>query len=109
VSSLDVPGARLYYETYGKGPLMLLIPGASGTVSGAAVDHLGAHFTVLTYDRRGFSRSRLDGPQDYDHTSCANIRRSPSISMPSAPMPIASCQRSDGSRVATLAMRQPWR
>jgi pimeloyl-ACP methyl ester carboxylesterase len=26
-----------------------------------------AHYTVVTYDRRGFSRSQLDGPQDYDH------------------------------------------
>jgi acetyltransferase/esterase len=29
-------------------------------------DQLAAHCTVVTYDRRGFSRSTLDGPQDYD-------------------------------------------
>ncbi|WP_051814948.1 alpha/beta fold hydrolase [Streptomyces iakyrus] len=47
---------------------MLMIPGANGDADafGAVADHLAAHHTVVTYDRRGFSRSRLDGPQDYD-------------------------------------------
>jgi hypothetical protein len=31
MSTLEVPGAQLYYETHGKGPLMLMVPGASGT------------------------------------------------------------------------------
>ena len=67
MSILDVPGARLYYETHGKGPMMLMIPGATGTVSGfAMVRELAAGYTVVTYDRRGFSRSHLDGPQDDD-------------------------------------------
>jgi pimeloyl-ACP methyl ester carboxylesterase len=66
MSILEVPGTRLYYETHGRGPLLLLIPGASGTVGGfSVVEHFAAHYTVLTYDRRGFSRSQLDGPQDY--------------------------------------------
>jgi pimeloyl-ACP methyl ester carboxylesterase len=30
-------------------------------------EHLAAHYTVVTYDRRGFPRSHLNGPQDYDH------------------------------------------
>jgi pimeloyl-ACP methyl ester carboxylesterase len=29
-------------------------------------DPLAARYTVVRYDRRGFSRSHLDGPQDYD-------------------------------------------
>jgi pimeloyl-ACP methyl ester carboxylesterase len=68
-SILEVPGARLYYETHGGGPVMLLIPGASGTADSFArvTEHLAAHYTVIAYDRRGFSRSQLDGPQDYDH------------------------------------------
>ena len=68
MSLLDVAGARLYYETHGGGPLMIMIPGASGTADGfrMVAGHLGAHYTVAIYDRRGFSRSRLDGPQDYD-------------------------------------------
>jgi acetyltransferase/esterase len=69
MSTLDVPGARLYYQTRGSGPLLLTIPGAGGAgdVFAMMADHLAAHYTVVTYDRRGFSRSRLDGPQDYDH------------------------------------------
>lgn len=31
MSILDVPGARLYYETHGSGPLMIMIPGALAT------------------------------------------------------------------------------
>ena len=30
MSVLDVPGARLYYETHGSGPLLVMIPGAAG-------------------------------------------------------------------------------
>jgi pimeloyl-ACP methyl ester carboxylesterase len=69
MSTLDVPGAQLYYETYGSGPLMLMIPGANGDADAftAVTPHLAAQYTVATYDRRGFSRSHLDGPQDYDH------------------------------------------
>lgn len=68
MSTLDVPGAQLYYEIRGSGPLMLMIPGAGGDADafGAVAEHLATHYTVVTYDRRGFSRSRLDGPQDYD-------------------------------------------
>lgn len=66
---LEVPGARLYYETHGSGPVVLMVPGASGTADSfrRVTEHLAAHYTVVIYDRRGFSRSRLDGPQDYDH------------------------------------------
>jgi pimeloyl-ACP methyl ester carboxylesterase len=68
-SILEVPGARLYYETHGSGPVMLMVPGASGTADSfkSVTEHLAAHYTVVIYDRRGFSRSQLDGPQDYDH------------------------------------------
>jgi pimeloyl-ACP methyl ester carboxylesterase len=77
---LDVPGARLYYETHGSGPLMVMISGASGTADGfrMVTEHLSAHYTVLIYDRRGFSRSQLDGPQDYDRrleTDADDVRR----------------------------------
>jgi len=79
MSLLEVPGAHLYYETHGNGPLMLMIPGATGTVSGFTMaTELAAHYTVVTYDRRGFSRSHLDGPQDYDRrleTDADDVRR----------------------------------
>jgi acetyltransferase/esterase len=69
MSLLDVPGARLCYETRGSGPLLLMIPGASGEagVFKKVTEYLAAHYRVVTYDRRGFSRSQLDGPQDDDH------------------------------------------
>ncbi|HLM20172.1 MAG TPA: alpha/beta hydrolase, partial [Propionibacteriaceae bacterium] len=68
MSILEVPGARLYYETHGSGPLMLMVPGASGAGDGfkRVRQHLAVHYTAVTYDRRGFSRSNLEGPQDYD-------------------------------------------
>ena len=59
MSTFDVPGAQLYYETRGSGPLMLMIPGANGDADafGMVADRLAARHTVVTYDRRGFSRS----------------------------------------------------
>jgi len=80
MSILDVPGARLYYETHGSGPLLLMVPGANGDadIFQGVTEHLAAHYTVVTYDRRGFSRSHLDGPQDDDHrleTDADDVRR----------------------------------
>jgi len=68
MSVLDVPGAQLYYETRGRGPLLLLIPGANGdgNVFPPLADQLAAHYTVVTYDRRGFTRSLLSGAQAYE-------------------------------------------
>src|SRR5262245_3157589 len=79
-SILEVPGARLYYETHGSGPVMVMIPGAIGTADSfrRVTEHLAAHYTVVLYDRRGFSRSQLAGPQDYDRrleTDADDVRR----------------------------------
>lgn len=69
MSYCEVPGARLYYETRGTGPLLLLIPGANGDANlfPPLADLLAAEFTVVTYDRRGYTRSALNGAQDYAH------------------------------------------
>jgi acetyltransferase/esterase len=66
VSLFGVPGARLSYEARGRGPLLVMISGAfgAGAAFAAVAEPLAAHYTVLTYDRRGFSRSRLTGRQD---------------------------------------------
>ena len=77
---LDVAGARLYFETHGSGPLMVMVPGATGTADSfnRVKDHLAAHYTVVSYDRRGFSRSRLYEPQDDDRrveTDADDVRR----------------------------------
>jgi acetyltransferase/esterase len=65
---LQVPGARLHYQVDGNGPVMLLIPGATGSAVSfqRLTEHLATDFTVVAYDRRGFSRSGLDGAQDYE-------------------------------------------
>ncbi len=64
---LTVPGAELNYELTGDGPLLLLVPGASGQggIFGPVARHLASDFCVLTYDRRGCGASRLTGEQDY--------------------------------------------
>jgi pimeloyl-ACP methyl ester carboxylesterase len=65
---LEVPGARLYYESVGSGPPLVLVPGGNGTahIFGALAQRLAEHYTVITYDRRGFARSQLDGAQEYE-------------------------------------------
>ncbi|MFD1935011.1 alpha/beta fold hydrolase [Nonomuraea mangrovi] len=69
--TLQVPGAQLYYEVQGSGPVLVMIPGGP-TDAGifAAVTHLLAdRYTVVAYDPRGNSRSVPDDPtldQDMD-------------------------------------------
>jgi len=67
VSTLNVPGSRLHYEVLGSGPMLVLIPGATGDaeVFRPLAAALVKDFTVAIYDRRGFSRSRLTAAQDY--------------------------------------------
>lgn len=61
-------GAELYYEARGSGPTLLLIPGGNGDAAsfGALPQLLADQFTVVVPDRRGFSRSHLDGAPDDD-------------------------------------------
>ncbi|GAA0720969.1 alpha/beta fold hydrolase [Dactylosporangium roseum] len=62
--TLTVPGATVYYEVRGSGPVLLLICGGVYDAEGFAglADGLADSRTVVTYDRRGNSRSPLDGP-----------------------------------------------
>lgn len=55
----SVNGAELFYELRGTGPTLVMIPGASGDAGmfSLAADELARDFRVLTYDRRGNSRS----------------------------------------------------
>jgi pimeloyl-ACP methyl ester carboxylesterase len=65
--TVKVPGATIYYEVTGTGPVLLCIPGGP-TDAGVFADFarlLSDRYTVVAYDPRGHSRSPLDGePQD---------------------------------------------
>ncbi|WP_433654114.1 alpha/beta fold hydrolase [Nocardia sp. CA-128927] len=64
--TLAVPGATLYYEIRGGGPVLLLITGGNGDagVYDALAERLADRYTVVAYDRRGFARSPLAGPPE---------------------------------------------
>jgi pimeloyl-ACP methyl ester carboxylesterase len=66
IDYLTVPGARLYYEVSGSGPVLLLIPGGMADAAGFAplVSFLEDNYTVVRYDPRGISHSRFDGPAE---------------------------------------------
>jgi len=57
-------GASLYYERRGSGPALLMISGGGGDAGyyTEVADKLADAYTVLTYDRRGNSRSTVDDP-----------------------------------------------
>jgi pimeloyl-ACP methyl ester carboxylesterase len=60
-ATLDVPGARLYHEVRGSGPLVVLFgtPMGADAFAGLA-DRLAVNHTVLTTDPRGIGRSPVD-------------------------------------------------
>lgn len=62
-SVVQAAGAELYTERVGDGPALLLISGGGGDADmyEAVAPLLAERFMVLTYDRRGNSRSRFTG------------------------------------------------
>jgi clorobiocin/coumermycin A biosynthesis protein CloN7/CouN7 len=66
IHTLDVPGACLYYEIRGSGPLLLLLGSPMDSYGFAAIAaELADSYTVVTYDPRGISNStREDITQD---------------------------------------------
>jgi len=61
---LAVPGANLYYEVRGLGPVLLMMPGGPADAGNfrRIAEQLAPDYTVVTYDPRGLSHSTLDGP-----------------------------------------------
>ncbi|MFJ7154801.1 alpha/beta fold hydrolase [Streptomyces sp. NPDC101118] len=59
--TLAVPGAALHYEVRGDGPVLLVAQSGEGDAGRSVdlVDRLAGTYTVITYDRRGLSRSAL--------------------------------------------------
>lgn len=68
-SEILLTAVDLYYETIRSGPLILLITGADGRdqVWRPLAEHLAAKYTVVNYDRRGYSQSIISGAQDYEN------------------------------------------
>lgn len=67
--SIALNGANIHYELRGSGPPLLLISGATGDAGQfeRVADLLADEFTVVSYDRRGNSRSPR--PEGWDTTS----------------------------------------
>ncbi|MFI9203094.1 alpha/beta fold hydrolase [Streptomyces sp. NPDC053048] len=63
---LPVPGAGIHYEVRGSGRPLLLVNGGDGDAAlfGPLAALLAEDHTVITYDLRGNSRSRLTGPPE---------------------------------------------
>ncbi|CBG69033.1 putative hydrolase [Streptomyces scabiei 87.22] len=62
--ALAVPGAALHYQVRGTGPLLLISQSGEGDADRSTdlVGRLTDSYTVVTYDRRGLSRSHLAAP-----------------------------------------------
>jgi acetyltransferase/esterase len=75
VEQFPVSGAQLYTENRGAGPLLLFVVGGNGdpTVFSGVAGRLAGDFTVVTYARRGFARSPVDGPVDDANRISADV------------------------------------
>jgi len=64
--TLKVPGATLYYEVRGSGPVLMMMPGgpADAATFRRMEGELASRYTVVTYDPRGLSHSTLGEPLD---------------------------------------------
>ncbi|KAG2209991.1 hypothetical protein INT47_003427 [Mucor saturninus] len=72
---LQVDGANLCYEIEGSGPYIVFVAGGNGghLLFKHIRDILVKYFTVVLYDRRGYFRSKLTGPQDYSKNVDTNV------------------------------------
>lgn len=63
---LQVDGAKICYEVKGNNPYLVCIAGGDGCYKKFIPlrDSLVKHFTVVLYNRRGYSKILLNGPQD---------------------------------------------
>jgi pimeloyl-ACP methyl ester carboxylesterase len=65
---LHTDEVTLYYTIRGSGPMLLILQGGAGNADGAEelANQLAGDFTVVTYDRRGLSRSRPIQAERYE-------------------------------------------
>jgi 3-oxoadipate enol-lactonase len=69
MSTVEVNGARIYYELNGSGTVVMQVPGAVSAHEGYALvtPAMIEHFTVLDYDPRGYGQSdRPDQKYSFD-------------------------------------------
>lgn len=66
--SVETDGDALFYEVRGDGPPLLMIHGGvvDASVFASAAQLLADQFTVITYDRRGYSRSSRREPRNFE-------------------------------------------
>ena len=104
-STLSVPGAELYYELRGAGPLLVLVGAPMDAASFAPVaDLLATDYTVLTSDPRGIGHSSVEDP-DQD---CTPEMRADDLSRLLAHLDAgpAAVLGSSGAAVSVLALVQ---
>ncbi|MFH7599872.1 alpha/beta hydrolase [Streptomyces racemochromogenes] len=111
--TLGVPGATLYHERRGSGPVLLLIPGGgadAGLYAGMAPALAAAGHTVVSFDPRGQSRSTLDGPAGDQRVEdwADDARRILDLVSPDAPADVLGCSAGAVAALALLA-RHPER
>ena len=70
---VERPDCRLYCEKRGSGPLMLMVHGVAADADYFAktADFLAKKYTVVTYDRRGYTRSTAPENADYSYPAQA--------------------------------------
>jgi pimeloyl-ACP methyl ester carboxylesterase len=107
---LHTKGAKLHYEIFGSGPLLLLIAGADGrgTVFHDMARFLSSKFTVVCWDRRGFSQSLLIGEQDFTDRLSVDADDACALIQHLTDQPALVFGSSSGAIVATqLLIRHP--
>jgi pimeloyl-ACP methyl ester carboxylesterase len=87
-NTLRISNATIFYRVRGFGPLLLILPGGDGDADSADTmcEQLGDRYTVVTYDRRGLSRSTVD---------------------PGAPPPTIATHGDDAHRLLAALTSQP--
>jgi pimeloyl-ACP methyl ester carboxylesterase len=105
VQTLEVPGARLYYEVRGRGPLVVLVGAPMDARSfGPLAELLAGDYTVLTTDPRGINRSPVDDPgQDSTPQMRADDLRRLVAHVDAGPAVVLG---SSGGAVSALALMQ---
>jgi pimeloyl-ACP methyl ester carboxylesterase len=66
MTTIDVPGARLYYETRGSGPVLMVIGSPMDSTGFTFLaDAMADEYTVVTYDPRGIGNSTRDNATEH--------------------------------------------